>query len=75
MTRLVTNKGDLLPGFPRHYIRLLPTGDPTASEEHPDNATMYLRNLSGPNAFPARNIVDGVSWSWCGTASVRRGSS
>lgn len=55
---LVTNKGDLLLGFPRHYIRLLPTGDPTAWEEHPDNATIYLRNLSGPNAFPARNIVD-----------------
>lgn len=55
---LVTTKGDLLPGTPRHYIRLLPTGDPTAPELNPDDATMYLKNLSGPNAFPARNIVD-----------------
>jgi glucoamylase len=56
---LVTTKGDLLPGVPRHYIRLLPTSDPAAPEQSPDEATIYLRNLPGSNDFPARNIVDG----------------
>lgn len=55
---LVTSKGDLLPGVPRHYIRLLPSGEPTAPEQNPDDATIYLRNLSAQNAFPARNVVD-----------------
>ncbi|MDI4232503.1 glycoside hydrolase family 15 protein [Bradyrhizobium sp. Arg237L] len=55
---LVTTKGDLLPGIPRHYIRLLPIGDPALPEPDPDDAIMYLKNVSGPNAFPARNIVD-----------------
>jgi len=57
---LVTTRGELLPGVPRYYIRLLPTtGDPTAADQNPDDATIYLKNLSGPNDFPARNVVDG----------------
>jgi len=56
---LVTTKGELLPGVSRYYIRLLPAGDPTAPELSPDEATLYLKNVSFPNGYPARNIVDG----------------
>lgn len=57
---LVTTRGELLPGVPRYYIRLLPTtGDPTAPDQSPDDATLYLKNIPDPSGFPARNIVDG----------------
>lgn len=56
---LITTKGELLPGVSKYYIRLLPSGDPAAPEQSPDDATIYLKNLPGSNAFPARNIVDG----------------
>ncbi len=53
----VTTKGELLPGVPRHYIRILPTSDPTAPED-PDTALLRIANRAGSPVFPARNIVD-----------------
>ena len=56
-----TNKGDLVPGISRHYIRILPINinDPHA-EEDPDKAKLSLANQPphGQKTFPAKNIVD-----------------
>lgn len=58
----LTTKGTVLPGTPRHYIRILPTdpSDPTATPD-PDTAEVRLPNLppDGPSVFPARAVVDG----------------
>lgn len=53
----VTNCGELLPGTPRHYIRITPASceDPSALPD-PDNASLELKN--GAGTHPARNIVD-----------------
>jgi glucoamylase len=56
----VTTRGELLPGVPRHYIRILPPADaPWAPDHSPDSALITIANLpGGSRQFPARNIVD-----------------
>ncbi len=56
-----TSRGSLLPGVPRHYIRILPA-DPSnpCPDEDPDTAVVPLRNVppGGPDHVPARDLVD-----------------
>jgi glucoamylase len=58
----VTDKGELMPGVPRHYMRIRPPvgGDPYATS---DSEEGILRiNNRGPGEqfdFEARNVVDG----------------
>jgi glucoamylase len=58
----VTESGTLVPGIPRHYVRIRPAdvGDPTP-QQGPDMGTLRLPNLppGTPNEFPANEIVDG----------------
>jgi glucoamylase len=59
---MVTTKGTLVPGVPRHYIRILPVdvGNPSP-EEDPDRGFLVLANRppGAPWRFPANEIVDG----------------
>jgi glucoamylase len=56
-----TSRGTLLPGTPRHYIRILPI-DPSDRRpaEDPDAATLAVKNVEPgrPSEFPARDVVD-----------------
>ncbi|MGI0131881.1 MAG: glycoside hydrolase family 15 protein [Thermoplasmata archaeon] len=58
----VTHHGTLVPGLPRHYVRILPVAvdDPSPSEDL-DAAVVRLKNIpeGEPSEFPAREIVDG----------------
>lgn len=58
----VTSQGSLVPGIPRHYVRIRPArvDDPTP-DEGPDLGTVRLPNLlpGAPDRFPASEIVDG----------------
>lgn len=60
-TWTVTHHGTLVPGIPRHYVRIRPANvdDPVPSEG-PDFGTVRLPNLApgAPNEFPASEIVD-----------------
>jgi glucoamylase len=64
-TWCVTTQGSLVAGINEYYIRILPTqvksdGDRNPSlPEDPNTATVYLRNVPGGGAFPARDVVDG----------------
>ena len=51
-----TTRGELLPGRPRHYIRIAPA-DPDQPDQmaDPDSATIQVSN--GGGAHPARNVV------------------
>ncbi|MBZ5539979.1 MAG: glucan 1,4-alpha-glucosidase [Acidobacteriia bacterium] len=57
----VTTKSSLVPGIPRHYIRILPedAGNPIPVEG-PDSQFVQIKNLppGAPNLFPAKDIVD-----------------
>jgi glucoamylase len=58
----VTDNGSLLPGVPRHYMRIRPpqSGDPYAGEQ-PSEGIVRINNR-GPGErveFEARNVVDG----------------
>ncbi len=57
----VTTRGTLVPGIPRHYIRILPTDpdDPEARED-PDRALLRISNRAPGERteFPARDVVD-----------------
>jgi glucoamylase len=57
----VTTQGTLVPGFPRHYIRILPASvnDPAPTED-PNQGVLILSNQppGAPYAYPAREIVD-----------------
>ncbi len=57
----VTNRGTLVPGISRHYVRILPIdrGDPSPDEDL-ESAVVRLENLPPGHAteFPAREIVD-----------------
>ncbi|MGE5247697.1 MAG: glycoside hydrolase family 15 protein, partial [Verrucomicrobiota bacterium] len=58
----VTTQGTLVPGVPRHYIRILPVGVHNPSpDENPDHGVLVLANRApgAPWRFPAREIVDG----------------
>ena len=53
-----TTRGELIEGFPRHYLRINPT-DALTPDPHADpNATM-LTVANGGGIHPARNIVGG----------------
>ncbi len=58
----ITTEGTLVPGLPKHYIRILPVeiGDPRPFED-PNRAIVALKNR-GPGQqvwFPAKDVVDG----------------
>src|SRR5437867_4714177 len=54
----VTTQGELVEGFPRHYIRINPT-DPNAPDPHPDPNTSMIQLANGGGLHPARNVVGG----------------
>jgi glucoamylase len=54
----VTTKGELVEGFPRHYIRINPT-DPNAPDPHADPNTVMIQIANGGGVHPARNVVGG----------------
>ncbi len=54
----VTTRGELLPGVPRHYIRITPT-DALHADPHPDPDTALLMINNGGGQHPARNIIGG----------------
>lgn len=57
----VTTQGSLVPGIPRHYIRILPIdpGD-VRPLENPNGGILTIKNAEPgkPFQFPARNVVD-----------------
>jgi glucoamylase len=57
----VTTEGTLLPGVPRHYLRVLPerADNPTPAED-PNQGYITIANLApgAQTVFPAREIVD-----------------
>jgi glucoamylase len=55
---MVTTQGELVGGFPRHYIRINPT-DPNAPDPHPDPNSTMIQLANGGGLHPARNIVGG----------------
>jgi glucoamylase len=54
----VTTCGELVPGFPRHYIRINPT-DPARPDPHADPNTSTIQIANGQGLHPARNVVSG----------------
>ena len=54
----VTTQGELVEGFPHHYIRINPT-DPGAPDPHADPNTTMIQLANGGGLHPARNIVGG----------------
>jgi glucoamylase len=52
----VTNRGELVPSKPRHYVRINPA-DPERPQESatPDETIIQIANGGGP--YPARNVV------------------
>ena len=57
----VTTQGTLVPGIPRHYIRILPASvDDPSPVEDPNHGVLTLTNQppGWPFSFPAREIVD-----------------
>ena len=54
----VTTKGELVSGFPRHYIRINPT-DSHAPDPHADPNGTMIQLANGGGLHPARNIVGG----------------
>ncbi|MGC2205715.1 MAG: glycoside hydrolase family 15 protein [Thermoplasmata archaeon] len=58
----VTESGTLVPGIPRHYVRIRPAdiADPVPKEDS-EMGSIRLPNLppGAPDVFPAREIVDG----------------
>jgi glucoamylase len=55
---MVTTQGELVEGFPHHYIRINPT-DPNAPDPHPDPNTTMIQIANGGGLHPARNVVGG----------------
>ena len=61
-TWTVTTQGALVPGVPRHYIRVLPVEKgATTPPEDPNSGTLSIANTQPgmPFQFPAKDIVDG----------------
>jgi glucoamylase len=54
----VTERGELVAGFPRHYIRINPT-DAAAPDPHADPNTTLIQIANGGGLRPARNVVGG----------------
>ena len=55
---MVTTKGELVPGLPRHYIRINPT-DANAPDPHADPNTTMIEVANGGGIHPARNVIGG----------------
>jgi glucoamylase len=55
---MVTKRGELVQGIPRHYIRINPT-DAAAPDPHADPDTTMLQLANGGGLHPARNVVGG----------------
>ena len=58
----MTTEGTLVPGIPKHYIRILPVDvDDPVPVEDPNRGTLALANQppGDPRQFPAKEIVDG----------------
>ena len=55
---MVTTSGELVDGFPRHYIRITPT-DAQAPDPHPDPNSAMISIANGGGFYPARNVVGG----------------
>jgi len=55
---MVTTEGELLPGVPRHYIRINPT-NADAPDPHADPNCSQLQLANGGGLHPARNVVGG----------------
>jgi glucoamylase len=54
----VTSRGELVPGKPRHYVRITPSG-PRVIDPHPDVDTLEIQLANGAGRHPARNVVGG----------------
>jgi glucoamylase len=54
----VTSAGELIPGYPRHYIRINPA-DALAPDPHPDANGAMIQIANGGGQYPARNVVGG----------------
>src|SRR5260370_31774745 len=57
----VTTQGSLVPGIPRHYIRILPADvNDFSPPEDPNSGMLALANQppEGPYSFSAKDIVD-----------------
>src|SRR5437667_352155 len=54
----VTTQGELVEGFPRHYVRINPA-DPDAPDPHADPNTTTIQVANGGGLHPARNVVSG----------------
>src|SRR5437764_2379668 len=54
----VTTEGELVEGFPRHYIRINPA-DPNTPDPHADPNTTMIQLANGGGLHPARNVVSG----------------
>jgi glucoamylase len=54
----VTSRGELVPGKPRHYVRITPS-DPRVIDPHPDVDTLEIQLANGAGRHPARNVVGG----------------
>src|ERR1043165_1429893 len=52
----VTNRGELVPGKPRHYIRINPA-DPDQPQVFSDPDTAMIQLANGGGLHPARNVV------------------
>lgn len=55
---MVTNRGELMQGRPRHYLRITPA-DPKQAEAAPDPDEAEMSIANGGGGYPARNIVGG----------------
>jgi glucoamylase len=54
----VTTRGELVEGFPRHYLRITPT-ETEAPDPHPDPNSVMISVANGGGFYPARNVVGG----------------
>jgi glucoamylase len=56
----VTTDGTLVPGFRRHYIRILPARNDASPAEDPNHGVLTIANRppGSPTVFPAKEIVD-----------------
>ena len=54
----VTSRGELVPGKPRHFVRITPA-DSMAIDPHPDVDKLEIQLANGAGRHPARNVVGG----------------
>ncbi len=55
---MVTDRGELLPGTPRHYVRITPAHPQAGAGEADPNGAL-IRIANGGGEHPARNVVGG----------------